>query len=220
MQIPMDWKKVTTVFIDMDGTLLDLYFDNYFWHEHVPFHYSQKHKIDLDRSKQQLQARYQSKAGTLDWYCTDFWAKELKLDIFLLKQEVSHRIRIFPKVKLFLEKLIQINKRIILITNAHRDVITIKMNTVQLESYFNKIVSSHDYGYIKEELVFWEKLMEMEPYNPANTLFIDDNLTVLAAAEAYGIQHLITIKQPDSSKPEQDTLHYHAISDFSQIMPM
>ena len=32
----MDWKSITAVFLDMDGTLLDLYFDNYFWHEHVP----------------------------------------------------------------------------------------------------------------------------------------------------------------------------------------
>lgn len=219
MQIPMDWENVTTVFLDMDGTLLDLYFDNYFWHEHVPLRYSEKHEINLNHSKQQLQARYKSKAGTLDWYCTDFWTKELKLDISSLKQEISHRIRIFPKTKQFLEKLMNINKRIVLLTNAHRDSIAIKMNFLQLECYFDKIISSHDFGCPKEELLFWNKLMEIEPYNPANTLFIDDNLDVLAAAEAYGIQHLITIKQPDSSRPEQDTLHYQAISNFMQIMP-
>ena len=219
MQIPVNWGEITTVFLDMDGTLLDLHFDNYFWQEHVPLRYSQKHKINLDYAKQQLQARFQSKADTLDWYCTDFWTKELKLNIPSLKKEISHRIRIFPKVKQFLERLIHINKRIILTTNAHRDSVTIKMHFSQLESYFDKIISSHDFGYLKEELVFWDKLMEIEPYDPANTIFVDDNLKVLAAAEAYGIRHLITIKQPDSSKPEQETMHYHAISDFSQIMP-
>ena len=219
MQIPMDWRKVSAVFLDMDGTLLDLNFDNYFWHEHVPLRYSQKHNINLDQAKQNLQSRYKRKAGTLDWYCTDYWAQELDLDIALLKQEISHRIQIFPKVKQFLGKLKEINKRVLLVTNAHRDSITIKMSFLQLESYFDKIISSHDYGYPKEDISFWDKLMECEPYEPERTLFIDDNIDVLSAAKESGIQYLISIKQPDSSKPEQDTLHYKAISNFAQIMP-
>ena len=138
----MDWRKVSAVFLDMDGTLLDLNFDNYFWHEHVPLRYSQKHNINLGQAKQNLQSRYKSKAGTLDWYCTDYWAKELDLDIALLKQEISHRIQIFPKVKQFLGKLKEINKRVLLVTNAHRDSITIKISSLQLESYFDKIISN------------------------------------------------------------------------------
>ena len=219
MQIPMDWRKVSVVFLDMDGTLLDLNFDNYFWHEYVPLRFSQKHNINLDQAKQNLQSRYKSKAGTLDWYCTDYWTKELDLEITLLKQEISHRIQIFPKVKQFLGRLKKINKRVLLVTNAHRDSITIKMDFLQLESYFDKIISSHDYGYPKEDISFWDKLMEYEPYEPERTLFIDDNIDVLSAAKESGIQYLISIKQPDSSKPEQDTLHYKAISNFAQIMP-
>ena len=219
MQIPMDWRKVSVVFLDMDGTLLDLNFDNYFWHEYVPLRFSQKHNINLDQAKQNLQSRYKSKAGTLDWYCTDYWTKELDLEIALLKQEISHRIQIFPKVKQFLGRLKKINKRVLLVTNAHRDSITIKMDFLQLESYFDKIISSHDYGYPKEDISFWDKLMEYEPYEPERTLFIDDNIDVLSAAKESGIQYLISIKQPDSSKPEQDTLHYKAISNFAQIMP-
>ena len=32
----VNWNKIDTILLDMDGTLLDLYFDNYFWREHVP----------------------------------------------------------------------------------------------------------------------------------------------------------------------------------------
>ena len=99
----MDWKSITAVFLDMDGTLLDLYFDNYFWHEHVPLRFSEKHAIELEFAKQQLFARYKSKAGTLDWYCVDFWANELALDIVALKREVSKYIQIFPNVEKFLK---------------------------------------------------------------------------------------------------------------------
>ena len=215
----MDWKTITTVFLDMDGTLLDLYFDNYFWHEHVPMRFSEKHAIELEDAKKQLLAHYKSKSGTLDWYCVDYWSCELELDIAALKREVSKHIQIFPNVEKFLRKLNSHNKDIVLVTNAHRKSIAVKMGHLDLEEHFGKIISSHDYGYAKEEQEFWQRLMQEESFDPATTLFIDDNLSVLAAAEAYGLKHLISIKQPDSSKPFQDTLHYPAISDFAEIMP-
>ena len=219
MQTPMDWKMITAVFLDMDGTLLDLYFDNYFWHEHVPLRFSEKHAIEFHDAKQELLARYNSKSGSLDWYCIDYWTKDLELDIPALKREVSKNIQIFPNVEKFLKKIKQHNKYVALITNAHRKSINIKMDHLDLEGYFDKIVSSHDFGHAKEEQEFWHKLMQNNPFDPATTLFIDDNLKVLEAAEAYGIQNLISIKQPDSSKPKQDTLHFHALSDFNEIMP-
>ena len=220
MQTPIDWNSITAVFLDMDGTLLDLYFDNYFWHEHVPLRFSEKHKIEFDDAKQQLLTRYKNEAGTLQWYCVDFWANELELDIAALKREVAKHIQIFPHVEKFLKNLKRHEKHIALVTNAHRKSIAVKMDHLDLEGYFDKIISSHDYGNAKEEQEFWHKLMQAEPFDPATTLFIDDNLAVLAAAEAYGIKNLLSIKQPDSSQPLQDTQHYHALSGFDEIMPV
>jgi putative hydrolase of the HAD superfamily len=204
----------------MDGTLLDLYFDNYFWHEHVPLRFSEKHKIELYDAKQKLLARYKSKAGSLEWYCIDFWENELELDIGSLKREVSKHIQIFPNVEKFLKNLRLHDKNIFLVTNAHRKSIAVKMDHLDLEGYFDKIISSHDFGHAKEEQEFWHKLMLAEPFDPGTTLFIDDNLSVLAAAEVYGIKNLLSVKQPDSSQPLQDTKHYPAFSDFDEIMPI
>jgi len=215
----MDWENVSAVFLDMDGTLLDLHFDNYFWHEYVPLKYSELHKLDFFQAKQLLLQQYKEKAGTLDWYCTDYWSKTLQLDIAELKREIAHRIKIFPHVRQFLSALKQIDKRVVMVTNAHRDSIEIKIHHLNIEGYFDNIVSSHDFGYAKEEAEFWHQLAQAEPHNTASTLFMDDNLTVMAAAEAHGIEHLITIKRPDTSKPEQDTLHYPAINNFLEIMP-
>ena len=35
-QAIIDWTRIDTILLDMDGTLLDLGFDNFFWREHVP----------------------------------------------------------------------------------------------------------------------------------------------------------------------------------------
>lgn len=220
MPIPIDWKSITAVFLDMDGTLLDLYYDNYFWLEFVPLKFSEKYQLELDDAKQQLHRNYKSKMGTLDWYCVDYWTKELGLDIPILKREISARIKIFPNVEKFLNALRQHDKHISLVTNAHRKTIEIKLDHLDLEGYFDSVVSSHDFGHPKEEQSFWDKFMQAEPFDPATTLFIDDNQAVLAAAEAYGIQHLLSIKQPDSSQPLQDTQHYRALADFDEIMPV
>ena len=219
MPTPIDWKSINAVFLDMDGTLLDLYFDNYFWHEFVPLRFSEMRNIELHDAKQQLQKCYKSKAGTLDWYCVDYWTDELGLDIPALKREISKRIQIFPNVEKFLSRLRHHGKHISLVTNAHRKTVEIKMDCSGIGDYFDRVICSHDYGYPKEEQPFWHRFMQAEPFDPAATLFIDDNLAVLAAAEAYGIQHLISIKQPDSSKPLQDTQHYRALADFEEIMP-
>ncbi|HBT55971.1 MAG TPA: haloacid dehalogenase, partial [Pseudomonas sp.] len=32
----LNWNAIDTVLLDMDGTLLDLHFDNHFWLEHMP----------------------------------------------------------------------------------------------------------------------------------------------------------------------------------------
>lgn len=216
----MDWKSITAVFLDMDGTLLDLRFDNYFWHEHVPLRFSEKHDIEYQHAKQQLLDQYKSKAGTLDWYCVDYWENELGLDIGALKREVSKHIQIFPNVEKFLKKLKRNDIYVALVTNAHRKSIAVKMEQINLERYFDKIISSHDYGHAKEEQDFWHRLMLTEPFEAETTLFIDDNLSVLAAAENYGIKNLLSIKRPDSLMPMQDTKHFHALENFEEIMPV
>ncbi|HOP18299.1 MAG TPA: haloacid dehalogenase, partial [Gammaproteobacteria bacterium] len=71
----LDWNDIDTVLLDMDGTLLDLHFDNHFWLEHVPRRYAEARGIGLEESSRELMARYQDIQGTLEWYCVDHWTR-------------------------------------------------------------------------------------------------------------------------------------------------
>jgi putative hydrolase of the HAD superfamily len=219
MAFTFDWASIDTLFLDMDGTLLDLHFDNYFWLEHVPMRYAEAQNISLEKSKQELLARYKDIEGTLEWYCVDHWSRELELDIALLKQEVDHLIAVHPHVVDFLDAMRSLDKRVLLVTNAHQKALDLKLERTQLGGHFDKVVTSHDLGYPKEAQEFWLKLEQMESFQKARTLFVDDSISVLHSAERYGIGWLLMVLKPDTKGPLRDAQHFPAIHDFSEIMP-
>lgn len=214
----IDWGAIDTVLLDMDGTLLDLHFDNHFWLTHVPLRYAEARGLPHTEARDELMARYHARAGTLEWYSVDFWETELELDIMRLKEEVAHLIAVHPAVVDFLAALRAAGKRIVLATNAHHKSLTLKMAKTGLEPHFDALISSHALGVAKEARGFWEKLQAIEPFDPARTLLVDDSLPVLDAARAFGIRHLLAIRTPDTRQPAKDTRDYLAIDSFAELL--
>ncbi len=210
--------EVDTVLLDMDGTLLDLHFDNHFWQAHVPLRYAEARGLPHAVARDELMARYHARAGTLEWYSVDYWATELELDIMQLKEEVSHLIAVHPAVVDFLALLRRLNKRIVMATNAHHKSLTLKMAKTGLEPHFDAFVSSHALGVAKEQRGFWEKLQAIEPFDPVRTLLVDDSLPVLDAARDFGIRHLLAVRTPDTRLPPKDTGRYAAIDSFAELL--
>lgn len=215
----ISWNDIDTVFLDMDGTLLDLHYDNHFWLEHVPRRFAEANKLTLEQSKAELMPRYRKAEGTLDWYSVDYWSKELGLDIAVLKEEVDHLIAVFPFVVDFLDALRASHKRITLVTNAHGKALKLKMNRTQLGGHFDRLICAHDLGLPKEHDPFWDKLQATEPFDKSRTLLIDDSLPVLRCAQRYGIAHLLAVFRPDSKAPQKEVGEFKAIRSFKDIMP-
>lgn len=214
------WDRVRSVFLDMDGTLLDLNFDNHFWLEHVPMRYSERHGLSAEEAKRDLYPRFRAVEGTMDWYCVDYWTRELGLDIALLKQEVDHLIAVHPHVTDFLDQVRAAGKRVVLVTNAHHKSLNLKMQRTQLGGHFDRVVCAHDFGMPKEAADFWARLRDLESYEPDQTLLVDDNLAALRSARAYGIAHLLAVHKPDTQRPAKDVEEFDAIRHFSDIMPV
>jgi putative hydrolase of the HAD superfamily len=215
----LNWSNIDTVLLDMDGTLLDLHYDNHFWLEHVPLRYAEKHALSLEAAKDALRDRYKQIEGTLDWYCVDYWTRELDLDIALLKEEVNHLISVHPHVVDFLDAVRAQGKRLVLVTNAHGKSLNIKFRRTRLNGHFDAVVCAHDLGLPKEYPAFWDKMQDVEPFTRDTALLIDDSLPVLRSAKKYGIAHLLAVRNPDSKLPEKDVGEFDAIHSFKDILP-
>ncbi len=216
----VNWQNIDTVLLDMDGTLLDLHFDNYFWLDYLPKRYASIHQRDEQETRQQLTARFEQERGSLNWYCLDYWSEQLQLDIPALKREIQHMISIRPLVLEFLQQLKNSPKRVLLVTNAHRHSLEIKMEHTGLSLLFDELVVSHDFRIPKEQREFWQQLKTSHPFDPDTTLLIDDTISVLKSAQQFGIKHLLTLLQPDSQQAKRQHTEFPGILHFDEIMPV
>ncbi len=220
MSVPTPpWMHIDTIMFDMDGTLLDLHFDNYFWRQLVPETYRAKHGGSLQDAEDLVQRKTNEVYGTLNWYCLDFWARELDLEITELKRTITGKISLRPNVERFLRALWYTGKRMLLITNAHPASLEIKMNNAEIAAYFHRCISAHQLRLAKESLGFWGKLRQLEPFDPARTILFDDSLPVLRRARAEGLGHVYGIRRPDSRGPAIDHHEFPLVEDFADLLP-
>jgi putative hydrolase of the HAD superfamily len=214
----VSWEAIDTVLLDMDGTLLDLAYDNTLWTHLLPERFSQRHGLTLDHARTHLFEHMNTCRGRLEFYCLDYWAEFTGLDIVALHQELVRLIAYRPGAREFLAHLDTTRRRSVLVTNAHRDSLAVKDRHTRLAERLHAVVSCHDYGAPKESRCFWETLMVEHPFDPARTLLIDDNAAVLDAAADFGIAQLLTVAQPDSQRPARQGLAHPAVGDFADLI--
>jgi putative hydrolase of the HAD superfamily len=215
----IDWSRIDTVFLDMDGTLLDLGFDNYFWRELVPRRYAEARGLSVPDAKASIAALYQAQEGALSWYCLDYWSAELQMDLIGLKREVASGITVMPYAEAFLRALQALPVRVVLVTNAHPASLSLKMDRTGLDRFFAAQICSHELGMPKESPVFWTRLREVEPVLPSRSVLIDDSLPVLQSARRQGIGQTIAVRRPDLNQPPRQIDGFAAVDDLRAVTP-
>jgi 5'-nucleotidase len=214
----VDWSAIDTVLLDMDGTLLDLRFDNWFWQELIPRRYAAANGLSDAQSLEKLAPKFIEVKGKLQWYCIEYWSRELGLDIGGIKREALARVGFLPGAEEFLSKLKISGKRRVLVTNAHPATLGLKNEQVALTQYFDACYSTHRFTLPKEDSAFWPRLAAEEGFAPQRTLFVDDSLPVLDAARDFGIAWLRAVRCPDSGLPPQATGDYLAVDRVADLM--
>lgn len=189
--------------LDMDGTLLDLHFDNYFWITYLPQAYATSQKVSLEEAKLILKPQLEGLRGTLNWYCTDYWSQLTGLNILQLKTQIKNKIQFLPNVPNSLKALRRQYSKLVIVTNAHPDSVALKHQQTRVGDYVDELISSHEFGAPKEEQAFWAQLQEHLGFENSDVCFVDDSSAVLASAKKFGIESLFQITQPDSRNTQQ-----------------
>ena len=213
-----DWGTIDHVLLDLDGTLLDLDFDNHFWQSLVPQQWGAARGIDAVAARAALQPRFAACEGTLPWYSTEHWSRELGLDIAALKRADADRIRWLPGAQQFLAAARARGKRLVLLTNAHPQALAIKHERTGVLDHFDASFSSHQFGAPKEDPRFWQALARVERFDPARSLFVDDSASVLAAARAAGIGLIRAIRRPDSVREPRVHGEFTAVDALVELL--
>ena len=214
------WTEVRYVLLDMDGTLLDKYFDDYFWEHLVPEKYAEKHNITFGRAREELLKKYKAHERTLNWTDIDFWSQELDLDIPALKEQIRHLIEVHPHVEDFLRELNAAGKKVFLVTNAHYKTLKIKLRKTRIGGYFHRAVTSFEMGYPKEDVRFWQRTEKVLGFKKERSFFVDDSEEILKTAREFGIKYVV-LKTRANSKEEEEacTEEFPVVRDFKELLP-
>lgn len=211
-------EEITHVLLDMDGTLLDKYFDDYFWEHLVPEKYADKHRITFGKAKEELLARYKSHEETLNWTDIDFWSHELGLDILALKEQIRHLIEVHPHVEEFLKLMRSRGKKVYIATNAHDKVLAMKLRKTEIGRHLDGAITSAEMGVPKEKQEFWEQAGNRLGFRRERTLFVDDTLAVLRTAKQYGVRYIVYKAKGNSKVPPGTNRDFATIHDFNELL--
>ena len=209
--------RTETLMLDMDGTVLDLAFDNYVWRRLIPERYAEKHGLPFEQARRYLFSRFGSVQGDLKWYCLDHWSEQLDIDVLGLHRNVNHRIGYLPGAETFLETRHAHHIRVIMVTNSHPGTLELKDEVTGLTRYFDAVYTSHDFGHPKERQEFWAALKEEEGFREETSVMVDDTHAVLHSAREFGIAGVVAITKPDSTAPERRSEDFAEIEGVSDL---
>jgi HAD superfamily hydrolase (TIGR01509 family) len=212
-----DWPNIDTVLLDLDGTLLDQAYDNHIWRDLVPQRFAVAHSMDLHAAYAEIARRFAERSGTLDWYCIDYWSRTLGVDIGALHREVRSHVAWLPGAREFLERMRASGKRLVLLTNSHPIALAVKHKESGVLDYLDDAITAHDFGAPKEHAQFWHAALERFAYDPARSLFADDNSKMLEAARTAGIRWVYGVRHWDTKGSRREHEDHAAVDGVADL---
>lgn len=214
----LNWDDIDDVLLDMDGTLLDRHFDNFFFEEELPRRYALLHGLTHEGSRDRLMAMYRSVEGELAWTDLDYWTEQVGIDVVGLHKELDHLVGFLPSTETFLRDLKILGRRVTILTNAHQAGVDVKIAKTGLDRHVDRIVTASEVGYLKMRPAYWPACQRLVGFNPERALFIDDDEGCLAAAQQFGIAHLVHSAKSSSQLPPALSASFRSVENLSTLM--
>jgi len=212
-----DWSSIDTVCLDLDGTLLDQAYDNHVWRDLVPQRFAAARSLQVQVAQAEILRRFAEYGGTLNYYCIDFWSAELGVDIGELHREARSRVAWLPGAQEFLGRLRAAGKRLLLFTNSHPLALAVKHEQTGVLDRLDASVSSHEFGFPKEDARFWSMAVARFAFDPARSLFADDNSRMLHAASLAGIRWVYGVRHWDTGAPRREHFDHPSVDSVGEL---
>jgi putative hydrolase of the HAD superfamily len=213
-----DWSAIDTVCLDLDGTLLDQAYDNHIWRDLVPQRFAVANAMEMHAAYAEIARRFSERSGTLDWYCIEYWSRNLGIDIGALHREVRSHVAWLPGAREFLARTRAAGKRLLLLTNSHPIALAVKHDQTGVLDYLDAAVTSHDFGYPKEHAQFWRAAVARFGFDPARALFADDNSKMLEAARSAGVRWVYGVRHWDTRGSRREHPDHPAVDAVSELL--
>ena len=209
-------KDIDCMLVDMDGVILDNTYDNNFWQNQIPGVISKNKNISFEDAKRLAVQIFNYKKNTKDWYDVDYWSNMLNVDIEAEKRSsISFdRIQLYEGVTKTLNKL-KDNFRLILITNAHRKTLNIKLEKYDLNPYFENMICAHELHYVKENIQLWYMLKSRFKLDYTKTLLIEDTINNIKVGLSAGISQAVYL----GDESYEDSKKILKLSSINDIFP-
>lgn len=214
----INWDEIDDVLLDMDGTLLDRHFDNFFFEEELPRRYATLHGLRFEESRDQLMAMYRSVEGELAWTDLHYWTHRVGIDVVALHRELDHMIGFLPGAEEFLQYLRRLGKRVTIVTNAHEAGVSVKAAKTGLDHHVDRIVNAFEVGFLKMRPEYWPHCQRLLGFDPTRSLFMDDDEGCLIAAQQFGVAHLIHSAKSSSQLPSSPLTQFVSVTGFSSLL--
>lgn len=190
----MIFKDIECLLIDMDGVILDNAYDNDFWQNQIPEVIADSKGIAFDDAKRLAIQIFNYKKNTKDWYDVDYWSNMLDIDIEAQKRSEKS----FSKISLYdgvidTLSVLKNKTKMILITNAHRKTLNIKLEKYNLTPYFDEMVCAHELNYVKEDIQLWYMLRSKYRLDYEKTLLVEDTINNINVGLSAGISGAIYV---------------------------
>ena len=212
-----DWDEIDDVLLDMDGTLLDRNFDNFFFEEELPRRYALLHGLTFEESQDRLLAMYRSVEGELAWTDLHYWTNRVGIDVVAMHKELDHMINFLAGADDFLRELRVKGKRITVLTNAHQAGVSVKAAKTGLDRYVDRIVNAFEVGYLKMRPEYWPTCHRLLGFDPKRSLYVDDDESCLEAAQRFGIRDIVHSAKSSSILPPARSTRFASIEKLLQL---
>jgi putative hydrolase of the HAD superfamily len=214
----VDWTQIDDVLLDMDGTLLDRHFDNFFFEEALPRRYADLHRLPFEEARNCLMAMYRSVEQELAWTDLHYWTGRVGIDVVAMHRELAHMIAFLPGAERFLSAMKEQGRRVTILTNAHRAGVNIKSEKTGLDRMVHRIVDAFEVGYLKMRPEYWPACRRLVGFDPVRSLYIDDDEHCLTAASRFGLAYLFHSAKSSSQLPPAFSVAFRSIEQLPLLL--